>query len=351
MSSAETHSYVTKKGKCDGSSWKEKYEILRDIDAGTFGVAKLMRVRSTGELVAVKFIERGDKITGNVAREVVNHRMLHHPNIVRFREVFLTETHLGIMMDFASGGEIFDHVKAAKHFNEDEARYFFQQLISGVNYCHQLEIYHRDLKMENVLLHDLPPEAWRSRELRAILNRGIMDGSMSPTIKLCDFGYSKSSLLQSMPKSTVGTISYMSPELLTSTNQVYDGRAVDVWSCGVILYAFLFGWLPFNDPKDARNMSLTLQKILDVDYTFPEHIPVSLECKDLLGRILVANPLQRITIPEIIGHPWFQQSLRPDVLLSFYPPAEENQPSEKQPVDEISTIVMEAMKQPFQTNH
>eukprot|EP00963_Diacronema_lutheri_P009505 scaffold856_cov326-Pavlova_lutheri.AAC.7 len=333
---------------CDASAWRQKYELVRDIDAGTFGVAKLMRVRDTGELVASKFIERGEKITANVAREIVNHRSLHHPNIVRFREVFLTETHLGIAMDFASGGEIFNHVKAAKHFNENEARFFFQQLMSGVNYCHQLEIYHRDLKMENVLLHDLPTEAWQSQELRAILNTGIIDGSMTPTVKLCDFGYSKSSLLQSMPKSTVGTISYMCPEILTSSNQVYDGRAVDVWSCGVILFAFLFGWLPFNDPKDVRNMSLTSQKILAVDYTIPDHIPVSSECKDLLARIFVADPTRRITIPEIIAHPWFQHHLRPDVLISLCPQEEETMLIQKQPVEEISAVVLEAMKHPYQ---
>nr|AGT16073.1 serine/threonine-protein kinase [Saccharum hybrid cultivar R570] len=178
----------------------EKYELLKDIGAGNFGVARLMRNKETKELVAMKYIPRGQKIDENVAREIINHRSLRHPNIIRFKEVVLTPTHLAIVMEYAGGGELFDRICNAGRFSEDEARYFFQQLICGVSYCHFMQICHRDLKLENTLL----------------------DGSPAPRLKICDFGYSKSSLLHSKPKSTVGTPAYIAPEVLS--RREYDGK-------------------------------------------------------------------------------------------------------------------------------
>ena len=226
-----------------------------------------MRDKATGELVAVKFIERGDKvrwkrrevererekkekkerqwgaverglflslsrpemmkenspqtkktslfspllvvqqIDRNVERELVNHRSLLHPNIVRFKEVFLTATHLGIVMEYAAGGELFDRIVRAGRFSEDEARFFFQQLVCGVRCCHAEGVCHRDLKLENTLL----------------------DGRPAPRLKICDFGYSKSALFDSQPKSTVGTPAYIAPEVLS--RKQYDGEVADVWSC------------------------------------------------------------------------------------------------------------------------
>ncbi|GMP38178.1 hypothetical protein CsSME_00009524 [Camellia sinensis var. sinensis] len=182
----------------------DRYELVRDIGSGNFGVARLMRDKQTGELVAVKYIERGDKIDENVQREIINHRTLRHPNIVRFKEVILTPTHVAIVMEYASGGELFERICNAGRFSEDEARFFFQQLISGVSYCHAMQVCHRDLKLENTLL----------------------DGSPAPRLKICDFGYSKSSVLHSQPKSTVGTPAYIAPEVLLKKE--YDGKHVFV---------------------------------------------------------------------------------------------------------------------------
>ncbi|XP_058228492.1 serine/threonine-protein kinase SRK2I isoform X2 [Rhododendron vialii] len=246
----------------------DRYDLVRDIGSGNFGVARLMRDRHTRELVAVKYIERGDKIDENVQREIINHRSLRHPNIVRFKEVILTPTHLAIVMEYAAGGELFDRISNAGRFSEDEARFFFQQLISGVSYCHTMQVCHRDLKLENTLL----------------------DGSLAPRLKICDFGYSKSSVLHSQPKSTVGTPAYIAPEVLLT--QEYDGKIADVWSCGVTLYVMLVGAYPFEDPDGPRDFRKTIHRVLQVQYSIPENVKISPECRHLISRIFVGDPAQ-----------------------------------------------------------
>ncbi|XP_008813094.1 serine/threonine-protein kinase SAPK2 isoform X5 [Phoenix dactylifera] len=241
----------------------ERYEVLRDIGSGNFGVAKLVRDVWTKELYAVKLIERGQK-------------------------VLLTPTHLAIVMEYAAGGELFERICSAGRFSEDEARFFFQQLISGVSYCHSMQICHRDLKLENTLL----------------------DGSTAPRLKICDFGYSKSSVLHSQPKSTVGTPAYIAPEVFS--RKQYDGK-----------------------------------RILSVQYSIPDYVRVSMECRHLLSRIFVANPEQRITIPEIKIHPWFLRNL-PIELTDEYQSGLQNSNTNTpfQSVEEIMTIIQEARKPP-----
>ncbi|KAG8634246.1 serine/threonine-protein kinase SAPK3 [Manihot esculenta] len=298
---------------------EERYEPIKELGSGNFGVARLVRDKKTKELVAVKYIERGKKIDENVQREIINHRSLRHPNIVRFKEVILTPTHLAIVMEYAAGGELFARICSAGRFSEDEARFFFQQLISGVSYCHSMEICHRDLKLENTLL----------------------DGSPTPRLKICDFGYSKSALLHSQPKSTVGTPAYIAPEVLS--RKEYDGKISDVWSCGVTLYVMLVGAYPFEDPEDPRNFRKTIGRIMSVQYSIPDYVRVSADCKHLLSRIFVANPAKRITIPEIKQHPWFLKNF-PKELIEIekknYAESERDQPS--QSVDEVMRIIQEA---------
>lgn len=296
----------------------ERFELVRDIGSGNFGVAKLMKDKNTGQLVAVKFIERGEKIDKNVEREIINHRQLSgHPNIIRFNEVFLTSTHLGIAMEYAAGGELFDRIVKAGRFCEDEARYFFQQLISGVAWCHRGGVCHRDLKLENTLL----------------------DGRPAPRLKICDFGYSKSAVFDSQPKSTVGTPAYIAPEVLS--RKQYDGEIADVWSCGVTLYVMLVGAYPFEDPSDPRNFRKTIQRIMGVKYSFPSNLNLSRECHDLMARTFVANPTQRISIEDIKTHPWFVRNLPPE-LRDDGAAAATAIPPPPQTVEEIKKIVEEA---------
>uniref|UniRef100_A0A3Q7IQL9 Protein kinase domain-containing protein n=1 Tax=Solanum lycopersicum TaxID=4081 RepID=A0A3Q7IQL9_SOLLC len=268
----------------------ERYEVLKDIGSGNFGVAKLVKDKLTNELYAVKYIERGKKIDEHVQREIMNHRSLRHPNIIRFKEVFLTPTHLAIVMEYAAGGELFERICNAGRFSEDEARFFFQQLISGVSYCHSM-----------------------------------------------------SSLLHSQPKSTVGTPAYIAPEVLS--RKEYDGKLADVWSCGVTLYVMLVGAYPFEDPEDPRNFRKTLTRILSVQYSIPYYVRVSKECKLLLSQIFVADPSKRITIEEIKKQPWFLKDLPieymegEDASLQM---KEENEPT--QSIDEVLAIIQEAKK-------
>ncbi|KAK8519335.1 hypothetical protein V6N13_133258 [Hibiscus sabdariffa] len=295
----------------------ERYEVVKELGAGNFGVARLLRHKETKELVAMKYIERGHKIDENVAREIINHRSLRHPNIIRFKEAT-------IVMEYAAGGELFERICSAGRFSEDEARYFFQQLISGVNYCHSMQICHRDLKLENTLL----------------------DGSPAPRLKICDFGYSKSSLLHSRPKSTVGTPAYIAPEVLS--RREYDGKLADVWSCGVTLYVMLVGAYPFEDQQDPRNFRKTIQRIMAVQYKIPDYVHISQDCRNLLSRIFVAHPSRRITLKEIKNHPWFLKNLPRELTdtaqAAYY--RSDNPTFSLQSVDEIMKIVEEARSPP-----
>ena len=152
-----------------------------------------------GENVAIKFIPRGQAITKYVAREIVNHSHLLHPHIVQFKEVFLTSDYLAIAMEYVAGGDMFAYVKRRHGLEEDEARWFFQQLVMALAYSHEIGVVNRDIKLENTLL----------------------DGSRKPLIKICDFGYSKNDK-DSLPKSKVGTPGYtgQTPELFAHSNAV-----------------------------------------------------------------------------------------------------------------------------------
>ncbi|KAL1289984.1 hypothetical protein AAHE18_20G096700 [Arachis hypogaea] len=226
---------------------EERYDIIKDIGSGNYGVAKLVKDKRSGALYAVKFIHRGHK-------------------------VLCTPTHLAIVMEYAAGGELFERICNAGRFSEDE------------------EICHRDLKLENTLL----------------------DESSAPRLKICDFGYSKSSVLHSQPKSTVGTPAYIAPEVLS--RREYDGKVADVWSCGVTLYVMLVGGYPFEDSDDPRNFKETLKRILNAHYFIPNYVRVSKDCGHLLSQIFVANPEKRITIPEVKMHPWYLNNL-PEELM------------------------------------
>ncbi|KAL0808094.1 hypothetical protein Bca101_100586 [Brassica carinata] len=178
----------------------------------------------------------------------------------------------------------------------------------------KLQICHRALKLENTLL----------------------DGSAAPRVKICDFGYSKSGVLHSQPKTTVGTPAYIAPEVLSTRE--YDGKVADVWSCGVTLYVMLVGAYPFEDPCDPKDFRKTIGRILRAHYSVPDY--VSDECKHLLSRIFIANPEKRITMEEIKNHYWFLKNL--PVEMSERSLRMNDQPSQTE--EEIVWIIHEARK-------
>ncbi|PSC72848.1 sulfur stress regulator [Micractinium conductrix] len=293
-----------------------KYEKIRDLDKGAFGWVQHARNQQTGEEVAVKFIELGQRFYQKyVEREIINHRLLAHPHIVGFKEVF----HLAIVMEYVGGGNLQQYVEAAGRLPEWQARCFFQQLILALQYCHaSLHIAHRDIKLGNVLLNTK---------------------YQIPILKLCDWGYSKSTQWGSTPRTRVGTAAYISPEVARSRgDKGYDTEKADVWSAGVTLYCMLAGRYPFMDV----DQQVRLKKIQDLSPVDVEaalgKLPsdVSPDCVALLRRIFAIEPAQRPSLTDLMADVWFRQFL-PD--LSKLAVA---QPRVQQSVEDITAILQDA---------
>ncbi|KAK9816280.1 hypothetical protein WJX74_001869 [Apatococcus lobatus] len=270
---------------------QDRYEYVRDLSAGAHGFVQLAKDTTNHEQVAIKFLPRGEQTVNEyVLRELLHHRLLLHPHIIQFKEVFLTDDHLAIVMEYADRGDMFHHVIAAGGYSERDCRWFFQQLILGVDYAHKMGVCSRDIKLENALC----------------------DGSQRPLLKLCDFGYSKSTM-NSLPKSNVGTLGYAAPEVMAGHRQ-YCGQAADIWSCGCVLYALAFCRYPFersDDPPAARRANI-MRRSRRADYVVPTMIkecPTSQELKHLLSRMLTPNPNDRAKMNEIWSSAWFSTDL------------------------------------------
>lgn len=268
------------------------YESVRRLGQGSFGFVQLARdKRKNNELVAVKCLKRSE-MNKYVEAEILNHSILRHPHVVRFKEVFITSELICIVMEFANGGSLFNRVRTASRLSEEEARWFFQQLMIAVDYCHRRGVANRDIKLENALLHQVT-------------------NLPKPLVKICDFGYSKSDC-KSAAKSKVGTLTYMAPEVLINGEGHYDGKIADIWSCGVILYVMMVGRYPFQSPQgnnQARDILAMLEDMVHSRYEIPGHVRMSPECLDLLKKLLLPDPLKRINMQGIMSHPWFLQDL------------------------------------------
>jgi protein-serine/threonine kinase len=208
--------------------------------------------------------------------------MLKHPNIVRLYDVIETDKYIGIILDYASGGELFDHILAHRYLKEKDACRLFAQLISGVWYIHERKIVHRDLKLENLLLDR---------------NRNVI---------ITDFGFANRFEHRSddLMQTSCGSPCYAAPELVISEG-AYVGSAVDIWSCGVILYAMLAGYLPFDDDPanpDGDNINLLYRYIVNTPLSFPDYI--SPEARDLLSIMLQPDPQRRADLSLVMQHPW-----------------------------------------------
>src|SRR5882762_1641371 len=208
--------------------------------------------------------------------------MLKHPNIVRLYDVIETDKYIGIILEYASGGELFDHILAHRYLKEKDAAKLFSQLISGVWYIHQKKIVHRDLKLENLLL---------DRHRNVIIT---------------DFGFANRFEHRSddLMQTSCGSPCYAAPELVISEGS-YVGSAVDIWSCGVILYAMLAGYLPFDDDPanpDGDNINLLYKYIVNTPLSFPDYI--SADARELLSIMLQPSPDKRASLPAVMAHRW-----------------------------------------------
>ncbi|CAL9243986.1 unnamed protein product [Arabidopsis halleri] len=260
-----------------------KYEIGRTIGEGNFAKVKLGYDTTNGTYVAVKIIDKGlviqKGLESQVKREIRTMKLLNHPNIVQIHEVIGTKTKICIVMEYVAGGQLSDRLGRQK-MKESDARKLFQQLIDAVDYCHNRGVYHRDLKPQNLLLD----------------SKG--------NLKVSDFGLSAVPKSGDMLSTACGSPCYIAPELIM--NKGYSGAAVDVWSCGVILFELLAGYPPFDD----HTLPVLYKKILRADYKFPPGFTG--EQKRLIFNILDPNPLRRMTIAEIIiQDSWFKIDYAP----------------------------------------
>ncbi|XP_027335727.1 CBL-interacting serine/threonine-protein kinase 9 isoform X4 [Abrus precatorius] len=237
-----------------------KYELGKTIGEGSFAKVKFAKNVENGNHVAIKILDRNHvlrhKMVEQLKKEISAMKMINHPNVVKIYE--------------ATNGRL----------KEDEARSYFQQLINAVDYCHSRGVYHRDLKPENLLLD----------------SNGIL--------KVSDFGLSTYAQQEDeLLRTACGTPNYVAPEVLNDRG--YVGSTSDIWSCGVILFVLMAGFLPFDEP----NQLALYKKIGRAEFTCPSWF--SPEAKKLLKRILDPNPLTRIKIPELLEDEWFKKGYKP----------------------------------------
>uniref|UniRef100_A0A8C8A1V3 non-specific serine/threonine protein kinase n=1 Tax=Oryzias sinensis TaxID=183150 RepID=A0A8C8A1V3_9TELE len=257
------------------------YRLLKTIGKGNFAKVKLARHVLTGrEVNAISSLR--------LFREVRIMKILNHPNIVKLFEVIETEKTLYLVMEYASGGEVFDYLVAHGRMKEKEARSKFRQIVSAVQYCHQRRIVHRDLKAENLLL----------------------DADMN--IKIADFGFSNEFTVGSKLDTFCGSPPYAAPELFQGKK--YDGPEVDVWSLGVILYTLVSGSLPF----DGQNLKELRERVLRGKYRIPFYM--STDCENLLKKLLVLNPVKRGSLEQIMKDHWMNVGHEDDELKPYVEP-------------------------------
>ncbi|TKY54710.1 CBL-interacting serine/threonine-protein kinase 6 [Spatholobus suberectus] len=272
------------KGNSEGQSTtlvQGKYELGRVLGHGTFAKVYHARNLQTGQHVAMKVVGKEKVIKvgmmEQIKREISVMKKVKHPNIVELHEVMASRSKIYIAMELVRGGELFNKVSKGR-LKDDVARLYFQQLISAVDFCHSRGVYHRDLKPENLLLDD----------------RG--------NLKVSDFGltaFSDHLGQDGLLHTTCGTPAYVSPEVIAKKG--YDGAKADIWSCGVILYVLLAGFLPFQDD----NLVAMYKKIYKGDFRCPPWF--SLEARRLVTKLLDPNPNTRIGISKVMESSWFRK--------------------------------------------
>eukprot|EP00092_Neocalanus_flemingeri_P020500 GFUD01022207.1.p1 GENE.GFUD01022207.1~~GFUD01022207.1.p1 ORF type:complete len:796 (+),score=142.60 GFUD01022207.1:479-2866(+) len=297
-----------------------KYRLLKTIGKGNFAKVKLAKHIPTGKEVAIKIIDKTQLNPGSLQklfREVRIMKTLDHPNIVKLFQVIETEKTLYLVMEYASGGEVFDYLVLHGRMKEKEARAKFRQIVSAVQYCHQKKIIHRDLKAENLLL----------------------DSEMN--IKIADFGFSNEFVPGNKLDTFCGSPPYAAPELFQGKK--YDGPEVDVWSLGVILYTLVSGSLPF----DGSTLRELRERVLRGKYRIPFYM--STDCENLLKKFLVLNPTRRASLEVIMKDKWMNMGYEDDDLKPYIEPVQDWADNKRieilQTMGYSGSVVDEALKQ------
>ncbi|KAL6629076.1 hypothetical protein ACP70R_028841 [Stipagrostis hirtigluma subsp. patula] len=264
-----------------------RYRLGRTVGEGTFAKVRLAADAETGRAAAVKIIDRETVLKNNlmyqVKREISVMKLLNHPNIVKIHEVIATKTKICLVMEYVSGGQLSGKLSYLKRLDEREAKKYFYQLIDAVHYCHRRGVSHRDLKPENLLLD----------------NQG--------NLKVSDFGLSVLTKPGQLLSTSCGSPCYIAPEVILHNS--YDGAAADVWSCGVILFELLAGYLPFQD----HSLTNLYRRISRAQFSFPQWFtPLQ---KKLISRILDPSPIRRAKISDIFDDKWFQEEYNPSMRI------------------------------------
>ena len=261
-----------------------EYDLGKVLGEGSYSKVRQGLDVTTGVNYAVKIIDKKqlalEQMQDQLRREIAILKLLNHENVVHMHEVLQTTKTIYIILELVNGCELHDLLPAIR-WNEHEARWYFQQLIMGLRYCHYNNVAHRDLKPENILV---------DRQTKRLLISDFGLANMQPSVN------GQGTLL----KTVCGTPNYVAPEVLKE--QGYDGFRADLWSAGVILYVMITGSLPFED-KNTTNLYLKIEK---GEYRIPR--AVSDGARDLIMRLLVVDPKQRYTISDVMKHPWFREN-------------------------------------------
>ncbi|KAM3875682.1 calcium/calmodulin-dependent protein kinase type IV [Diretmus argenteus] len=257
---------------------EEFYSMGAELGRGATSIVFRCEEKHTQKLYAAKVLKK--TIDKKIVRTEIGVLLrLSHPNIIRLKEIFETETDIALVLELVTGGELFDRIVERGYYSERDAAHVIKQILEAVAYLHENGVVHRDLKPENLLYADL---------------------SLDAPLKIADFGLSKIIDDQVTMKTVCGTPGYCAPEILRGNAY---GPEVDMWSVGVILYILLCGFEPFFD---ARGDQYMYSRILNCDYEFvsPWWDEVSLNAKDLVSKLIVQDPHKRLTVQEALQHPW-----------------------------------------------
>ena len=257
------------------------YLLNDEIGSGGFAKVVLGTHIPTGEKVAIKIMDKEQILSDELNRERVLSeiailKIVRHNNIIKLYEVMETPKNIYLVMEYCDGGELFDYIVSKQHLSEKQACEFFQEIIDALTYLHSQNIVHRDVKPENILLESFGKKM---------------------TCKLIDFGISRTYTLDKLISTPCGTASYAPPEM--HRGEEYYGLLSDVWSAGVLLYAMVFGYLPFCEEDEDTN----IDNIIKGNYEIPEE--ASPELSDFLKHILDIDPLTRYDLEQIKKHPWY----------------------------------------------